>query len=646
MNRLRGWIALVKSMGLRYTIYRIWHELMRRSGLLRYQFPISPAFRTFISLEEWQKNAPAFFFHEKNALRFEKQPDAPLRDAAKALLQGRLCFFNATFIDLGTDYDWVTNPSNQFTFDAKVHWTDIEDFSPVSGDIKYVWEKSRFSWIYTLIRDDYHNSQDHGEFLFSEIDSWIKANPVNCGPNWRCSQEISLRTLNWIFALYYYRHHPALREERFERIMHVIYWQLRHVRQHINFSRIAVRNNHALTECMMLYVAGLLFPFIPESAGWKKLGKLWFEQEIGYQVYEDGTFLQFSHNYHRVLVQLLTYALFLSDTHGESLAPVVYERAKKTLDYLFQCQAGKSGELPNYGANDGALFFPLNNAGYTDYRPQINALYYFFSTQHVYANSAVEDAFWWSGNARFSSSDGAFELKKRVISMFPNGGIYLINDSDSFSFLKCTGYKNRPLQADNMHLDLWINGENVLRDSGSYSYNTAPELVRYFSGSKGHNTVMLNDFDQMQKGSRFIWLYWNRNANAGFKEEENAYLFECRVDAFRQAGDGIKLHRRVRKIKGESVWYIDDRIENAPQRSDMALVQYWHPNTKAELNLQFDAVSSQGQKLAAITAEGWYSDHYGVKASNPTIYFSSDTLNIETKISIQEQSNQEESAAL
>ncbi len=33
-----------------------------------------------------------------------------------------------------------------------------------------------------------------------------------------------------------------------------------------------------------------------------------------------------------------------------------------------------NGWLPNYGANDGALFFRLNECHYRDYRPQLQAL--------------------------------------------------------------------------------------------------------------------------------------------------------------------------------------------------------------------------------------------------------------------------------
>ena len=86
----------------------------------------------------------------------------------------------------------------------------------------------------------------------------------------------------------------------------VIYASVHHVYHHINFSRIAVRNNHAITETLFLTVSNVLFPFIPETKKWAADGKKWFEEEIDYQIYNDGTFLQFSMNYHRVVVQLLS----------------------------------------------------------------------------------------------------------------------------------------------------------------------------------------------------------------------------------------------------------------------------------------------------------------------------------------------------
>src|SRR5690606_39335330 len=56
--------------------------------------------------------------------------------------------------------------------------------------------------------------KDLSEFVFAEIESWIDANPINHGPNWRCSQEISLRVFNWCFALYYYQNAERSEERR------------------------------------------------------------------------------------------------------------------------------------------------------------------------------------------------------------------------------------------------------------------------------------------------------------------------------------------------------------------------------------------------------------------------------------------------
>src|SRR5690606_16690143 len=125
---------------------------------------------------------------------------------------------------------------------------------------------------------------------------------------------------------------------------------------------------------LTLYLAGLFFPTNQDVVTWSEKGKKWFEDEIAYQRYEDGTFLQFSMNYHRVVVQLLTWAVRLSELNKKELSPIVYHRAKASLKFLRICMDDVTGWLPNYGANDGALFFKMSEAHYRDYRPQLKAL--------------------------------------------------------------------------------------------------------------------------------------------------------------------------------------------------------------------------------------------------------------------------------
>ena len=109
---------------------------------------------------------------------------------------------------------------------------------------------------------------------------------------------------------------------------------------------------------------------------------------------EDGTYLQFSMNYHRVVVQLLTWAITLADRNGERFCDEVYKRAYQSVNFLYQCQDDLTGWLPNYGSNDGALFFKLNDCDYRDYRPQLDALHYLLTSEHLY-DKQYEDREWY-----------------------------------------------------------------------------------------------------------------------------------------------------------------------------------------------------------------------------------------------------------
>ena len=651
MQQLKLIYQILKNMGWRYFRYRIWYELRKKTGLLKRDFPTNPEKKQWISLEDWKKSEPHFFFESREKLKIHRNPTEKLKAKFNKNKSGIFTFFSSIDFELGQEYNWITNPENSFNYPLN-HWTEIQDFSTESGDIKYVWEKSRFSFIYSIIRYDYHFQQDQADFVFSEIKSWILANPINQGPNWRCSQEISLRVLNWTFALNYYKNSNWLSEELFQEIQHAIYWHMRHVYSNINFSRIAVRNNHAITETLTLYLIGLLMPHFEEADKWKKQGKKWFEEEIAYQIYEDGTFLQFSMNYHRVVIQLLTWALYLSEKNNEEFSEATYKKAQKSLQFLMVCQDEKTGQLPNYGANDGALFFPFNDSDYRDYRPQLNALFYYFKkSNYILEAELKEDTLWYSygfvsekiqnidtnqttaqrastdsGLGKFSQDFGSFFRGKFE---FNNGGYYIFKEQNSFSFIRCGNHKDRPSQADNLHLDIWVNGENILRDSGSYKYNTDQESMRYFNGTSSHNTIMLGDNDQMKKGPRFIWFDWTQAIKSKTIETNEYFEFTGEISAFKHLKKGIIHKRIVRKYKNKLKWIITDEVND---NLNLPLVQIWNPGKSFLKNYFISSSDKNGNILKENFSDSWYSGYYGLKEKTNQLVFSSHLTKINTII--------------
>lgn len=609
-------IQLFQNMGPRYVGYRIAHEFQKRTGLLKKKHPMNPEIKSGIALAAWKSKETSFIIDARETLTIPLNPNEKLKEKAQKILKGEICFFSLEWKNLGANYDWVTNPETGFKYDSTKHWSEINDFNAKNGDIKYVWEKSRFSYLLTIMRYDYHFNQDNAAFVFSEIESWINANPVNQGPNWKCSQEISLRTINWLYVLYFYKNSKELTTERWNKIQNNIYWSLHHVYHHIDFSRIAVRNNHAITETLMLTISELLFPFFPETKKWAKDGRKYFEQEIAYQIYDDGTFLQFSMNYHRVVIQLLSLGISITEKNQKPFSSQVYTKAYKSLNFLYQCLQEENGYLPNYGANDGAWFFPLSDSDYRDYRQQLNTLHTILTQKNLYVDAKfMEDAYWVMGEGKTVSNQVKKSISKITGTIsFETGGYYLFRTSTSFTFLRCGNHKDRPSHADNLHLDVWVQGENVLRDSGTYKYNTAKKYQAYFSGSQGHNTVSVDGQSQMLKGSRFIWYFWSQAKEATWSETEDTYIFKGAISAFRFINPKCIHTRTVEIAKNDLKWVVTDEVQHT---KGLTKSQIWHTENT---NWDIKAVSNN-KVISTERGMSYNSSGYGQKLTGNAIVF-------------------------
>jgi len=597
-------IKIVRNMGLRYTGFRVVFELEKKLGLFKKKFPQDPPEKEFIKLEKWRENN---WFWGK-ILKDNVPENISCSPDVDKLIKGEIPFFSGRLISLGIDYDWITNPDTGYRYDATQHWSEVRDYDKNAGDIKFVWEKSRFSYLYDIMRYDLFRNEDHSAWVFNEIASWLDANKINSGPNYKCSQEISLRVLNWTYALNFYKHSVHLTEDLFQKIIHAIYWQLKHVYANINFSRIAVRNNHAITETLTLYLGALFYPFFPEAIRWKKDGKRWFEQEIAYQVYPDGTFLQFSMNYHRVVIQLFTWALKTADFFSEKYSDLVYDRAYKSLRFLFTCQDMYTGWLPNYGSNDGALFFKLNSCDYRDYRPQLTVLHILLTGEPLYEHGDWnEDIFWFQAN-ELKACNFPVLRRNEGWEIFEKGGYFVLREPETLTFIRCGNHKDRPAQADNLHLDIWYKGENILFDGGSYKYNTDFKTLKYFMGTESHNTVMLDNYDQMLKGERFIWYNWTQQAQkVSAKEDDHSYYFEGAIFGFRELHPGIIHVRKLIKRKGQPKWIIEDEISGKP--TGIKIRQLWHVLPRVTIQSK----DNEGKEVSLCKEFGMRSDYYSIK---------------------------------
>src|SRR5690606_28411476 len=182
-------------------------------------------------------------------------------------------------------------------------------------------------------------------------------------------------------------------------------------------------------------------------------------------------------------------------------------------------------------------------------------------------------------------------------------------------------------QADNLHLDVWYKGENLLFDGGSYKYNTDAKTLKYFMGTESHNTVMLDDHDQMLKGSRFIWYNWSQSLSASTLDNENDFTFTGEISAFTFLSPKISHKRFIRKEKGNARWVVEDSIVNKP--NGLMMKQFWHllPQVKIVSTNLFN------EPITMISESGLRSDYYGVK--EPADQVVASTIDNYTKTTIE-----------
>ncbi len=161
---------------------------------------------------------------------------------------------------------------------------------------------------------------------------------------------------------------------------------------------LSQRNNHGIIEAVGLWTIGLLFPELRKAEQWREKGRRYLEEQGKSLIYEDGSFSQHSVNYHRLMLHGYLWSLRLGDLNGHAFSDDLKGRVKRAGEWLNHIRDDVTGQVPNYGQNDGALILPLNNCDYLDFRPVVQAANYYFAGERLFeAGSWDEDLLWLFG---------------------------------------------------------------------------------------------------------------------------------------------------------------------------------------------------------------------------------------------------------
>lgn len=425
-----------------------------------------------------------------------------LSDADSVSTAAPLKAFGWIEIDPDTVPDWQLNVLNGIRCrHAHLPWYEIPDFISELGDIKGVWELSRFDWVVRFAREAREGSGLSFAKLETWLQSWVSENPPYNGPNWKCGQEASIRVMHLAMAAIVLN--QASKPER--ALLELVEAHLQRIAPTILYA-IAQDNNHGTSEAAALYIGGswLEANGFKNGRGWYLKGKKWLENRAARLIERDGSFSQYSLTYHRVMLDTFSMVeVWRRALKLEALAPAWYIRSAAATQWLL-AMVQPGGDAPNLGANDGARLLPLARTDYRDFRPSVQLASALFCGQRAIS----ETGDWDNVLALLEVPEATGRSAETQNQQFDDGGYAALRNGNNFAVFRYPRFRFRPGQADLLHLDFWLDGRNLLRDGGSFSYNTHEPWQSYFPGVQSHNTVQFDGRDQMPRLSRFLYGDW------------------------------------------------------------------------------------------------------------------------------------------
>jgi hypothetical protein len=570
--------------------------------------------------------------------RFDIADPSPIVAAADEICAGRMRALTGVPRDFGDPPDWHRQTATGASTPAGKPWWAIADFDGAIADIKGIWEISRFDWAPVLALAALQaKSRGYLDTLQKWSEDWVQRNPPYLGANWKCGQETSLRLLSVLLAA------RLLEQDRTPQPALISFVETHLARIAATFwYALGQDNNHGTSEAAALFVGGAWLAKHARGEGtqrkashWSANGRRWLEKLVQRLVLRDGGFSQYSVSYHRVfLVTMCQVELWRRRLGRPSFSVAFYERCALAAAWLARIVNAANGDAPNLGSNDAANLFRLDGLALRDFRPAVQTASRLFLKQSAYPPGPwdIESNVYDLPNCPFAP-----QLAAKTITVFPHFGLALINPrsdgSGPYAFVRVPSAQFRPGQADPLHFDLWTeDGENVLRDGGSYSY-ADQDAAAYFSGIASHNTIQFDGREPMRKLSRFLYGDWIQGeCDAAVAQSADGISWPARYrDAF-----GATHLRRIH-AQGRS-WRIADEISSF---KDKAVLRWrlkpgdWKTQLKQISNGEVSlAIESDHAPVSLRLVKGWEARHYLTREPLPVLeaVFGPQTRRIETTI--------------
>lgn len=516
-----------------------------------------------------------------NGLTNEKKTEIIL--IADNAIEGKIMGFSSVELDYGNPINWHYSPITSVEVSRTSKWYQIPDFDPERGDIKVIWEASRFTHFFYFARA-YMITKDRKYFdAFSEqLDGWLQDNYYPYGSNFKCGQEATLRMINTLMAYSVFKSYGLTTPKDEKNVRKLVEGSYKKVLSNFFYAHKCIKNNHTLSELVGLIIGAWS---CKDGRELKKAYDL-LDEEIGNQFLPDGGYIQYSFNYQRFVLQLIESLFKISEKTNIKISEQSNNLIKNSAYLMYQMQ-DQTGDVPNYGSNDGALIFPVTSCGYRDFRPVINTVFNLIDGKRIYEPGDYDEELLWFGNKRLD--DVPISIVEKESSAFSKSGFYSLRNNTGFLMTVLQDFKTRPAQMDQQHIDLWHKGINIFCDSGTYSYAT--DTGKKMALTSAHNTVMVQGKEQMKKRGPFLIYDWTSCRDVF--HDKDVFFKGTMISK-----NGYEHTRLIEKNK--QGYMITDNVNGEGEFCEF----YFHTPSDVKINESGFELYNDGQLICTLTTDG------------------------------------------
>lgn len=576
-------INRLKAMPLSEVVLRLYRKI--RAKVWFFALPHIKTFEKLFSLElkekDWLFNLketfPVSLSKDTEKLYKKDFSVAQCLKAADQVLEGKIPVFGFTYDTEGGLPDWHKDPLSVVSW-PKVFFDKLNHNDLRYGRLLNVWELNRHLYLYDLGKAFFlTEDRRYADCIVRHISDWIEHNPVGIGINWYSSMEMAIRSISWLWALFFIVSKVESSSELIElipesiqqRILRSIFWQAYFIEK--NLSKYSFANNHLIGEAVGLFFVGSVLPFLPRSDTWKKKGWRILCDEIPKQIFPDGVPKEQSNAYLFFVFDLCTIAILLAKKQFLDIPETFLKRLENACEYIMY-QIDHKGNVPNIGDSSDACVLKLHSGRFNPYCSMLNTGAIFFKrSDFKYWAGEIDERNFWLFSEEGLKLYKALPSEPGVLSskLFQHGGQIILRhryapkeeaimwiDGGPFGYLYICAHAH----ADALSFTLNVSNNPILIDPGTYLYHDGGKWRDYFRSTRAHNTIEVDGKDQADSGGPFLWLTRADSFIKKFDSDPEKDVLEIEHNGYKRLKDPV-VHRRYFVFNKRRLWWmIKDEI--------------------------------------------------------------------------------------